>query len=106
MRPGSGNWLTLTRNRERGSVTAVSWAPDGNKIYYDRTLDVPRGVYAVPVLGGEEQLVLEDAMYPEVLPDGTLIVARNNPQHELQLFHFWPETGRLQDANLARPRHG
>ena len=96
MRPEAGNWSILTHNRERGSVAGMSWSPDGNRIYFDRVLDVPRGIYGVPVLGGEEQLVLEDAMYPEALPDGSLIVARSNNQHELQLFHFWPENGRLQ----------
>jgi len=96
MRPDSGNWSVLTHSRDRGSVTGLSWSPDGNKIYYDRTVDVPRGVYSVPVLGGEEQLVLEDAMYPEALPDGSLIAARANNRYELQLFHFWPESGRIQ----------
>ncbi len=56
---------------------------------------MPRGVYSVPVLGGEEQLVLEDAMLPEALLDGSLIVAGFNEQHDLELFHFLPETGRL-----------
>jgi hypothetical protein len=57
---------------------------------------VPRGVYSVPVLGGAEQLVLEDAGYPEALPDGSLLAARYNSDRQLQLMHFWPETGRLE----------
>jgi hypothetical protein len=100
MRPEVGNWSVLTHDRERGSVTAVSWSPDGNSIYYDRVMDVPRGVYSIPVLGGGEQLLLEDAMLPEALPDGSLIVARSNNQHEMQLFHFWPDSGRLQPLPL------
>jgi transposase len=27
MRPEAGNWSILTHNRERGSVTALSWSP-------------------------------------------------------------------------------
>jgi len=100
MKPDVGDWSILTHHGERGSVTTVSWSPDGNKIYYDRILDVPRGIYGIPVLGGEEQLVLEDAMNPEALPDGSLIVARLNAEHQVQLFHFWPGSGRQQPLPL------
>ena len=67
-----------------------------DRLYYDRNLDVPRGVYSVPVLGGKEQLLLEDAGSPEALPDGSMLVAKRNAERKLQLFRFWPETGRLQ----------
>ena len=100
MKPDAGDWSLLTHHPERGSVTAVSWAPDGNKLYFDRVLDVPHGVFSIPVLGGEEQLVLEDAMSPETLPDGSLLIARLNSAHELQLFHYWPESGRLEPLPL------
>jgi Tol biopolymer transport system component len=100
MKPDVGDWSVLTHHPERGSVTAVSWSPDGNKIYYDRILDVPHGVYSIPVLGGEEQLVLEDAMNPEALPDGSLLVARLNAEHQVQLYHFWPGSGRQQPLPL------
>ena len=94
MRPEAGDWSVLTHHSERGSVTTVSWSPDGNEIYFDRLLDVPHGIYRIPVLGGEEQLVLENAMNPEALPDGSLIVGRLNAQNQVQLYHFWPSTGR------------
>jgi len=100
MKPDVGDWSILTHHGERGSVTTVSWSPDGNKIYYDRILDVPRGIYSIPVLGGKEQLVLEDAMNPEALPDGSLIVAHLNAEHQVQLFHFWPGIGRQQPLPL------
>jgi eukaryotic-like serine/threonine-protein kinase len=100
MKPDAGDWSLLTHHPERGSVTAVSWAPDGNKLYFDRVLDVPHGVFSIPVLGGEEQLVLEDAMSPETLPDGSLLIGRLNSAHELQLFHYWPESGRLEPLPL------
>ena len=40
-------------------------------------------------------------MTPEVLPDGSLLLYRLNPQRNLQLFRFWPETGRLQDLPVV-----
>jgi len=97
MTPESGNWAVLTRNRELGQIDEIAWSRDGTSIYYDRSADVPRGIYRVPVLGGEEKLVLENAAAPEVLPDGTLLVYQLNAQRNLQLFRYWPETGRLQD---------
>jgi eukaryotic-like serine/threonine-protein kinase len=101
MTPESGNWSILTRNRELGFVSEITWSRDGTSLYYDRVADVPHGIYSVPVLGGEEKLVLENAMTPEVLPDGTLLLYRLNPQRNLQLFRYWPETGRLQDLPVV-----
>ncbi len=105
MKPESGNWSVLTHARDRGAVDQVSWAPDGSAIYYDRTTDVPHGVYRVPVLGGEEHLLLEDANSPEVLPDGSLLVTRLNAQGAPQVYRFWQETGRMQELPLERPLH-
>ena len=113
MKPETGNWSMLTHSREHGNVTNVSWAPDGSSIYYDRTAAMPQGIYSVPVLGGDEHLVFANAFRPEVLPDGSLLAEKLNSTHEWQLFHFWPETGRVQDLpvvavdpgySLANPR--
>jgi len=97
MKPETGNWSILTHNRERGPIEAIAWSTDGASIYYDRSTDVPQGVYSVPVLGGDEHLVLGNAEYPQPLPDGSLLVVRLNAERKPQLFRFWPETGRLQD---------
>ena len=96
MKPQSGNWVMLTQSADKGYCASLSWSPDGTRIYYDRWTDVPRGIYSVPVLGGAEQLVLEDAASPEALPDGSLLVERFNSERQMQMFRFWPETGRLQ----------
>jgi len=96
MKPESGNWQVLTHRRGAGYVQTIGWALDGNRIYYDRTADVPMGIYSMPVLGGDEQLVLEDAGTPEPLPDGSLLLVKLNDRHALQLFRFWPESGRMQ----------
>jgi WD40 repeat protein len=97
MKPESGNWSILTHSRERGYVTVLAWSADGASIYYDRLGDVPQGVYSVPLLGGDEHLVLENAGTPQPLPDGSLLVTRLNAKRQMQLFRFWPDTGRLQD---------
>jgi hypothetical protein len=97
MTPESGNWSVITHNRELGWLAEVAWSRDGTSIYYDRVVDVPRGIYSVQVLGGEEKLVLENAMAPEVLADGSLLIYRLNAQRNLQLSHYWPETGRIQE---------
>lgn len=101
MKPETGNWSMLTHSQQHGNVTNVTWSPDGSSIYYDREAAVPRGIYNVPVLGGDEHLVFANAYRPEVLPDGSLLAVKLNSTHEWQLFHFWPETGRVQDLPVA-----
>ena len=101
MQPESGNRVMLTHSRERGLVEGCSWSPDGSRIYYDRWYDQPKGVYAVPALGGDEQLVLENAMSPEALPDGSLLITRLNPENRYQVFRYSPETGQTQAYPVA-----
>jgi WD40 repeat protein len=96
MKPESGTWNVLTHIHDQGFVTHLSWSHDGANIYYSRIKDVPQGVFRVPFLGGEEQLVLENANNPVCLPDGTLVLTRLNKDGRQQLFRFWPETGTLQ----------
>ena len=109
-KPGSGNRIMLTHNRERGYVQSCAWSADGNRIFYDRWFDGPKGVFSVAPLGGDEQLVLEDAMFPEPLPDGSLLLVRINPEHRQQLFRYWPDSGKLQGyaveptSGLSGPR--
>ena len=92
----SGDWTVLTKNRSRGYVTELNWSPDGSEIYFDRELLVPNGIYTISRFGGNERLILEDAMGPEVLPDGSLLVVRENKDRTYQLHRFWPESGRLE----------
>lgn len=101
MKPESGNWLVLTHKAGAGYVDSIAWSSDGNRLYYDRSADVPMGVYSVSAFGGDEQMVLEDAVQPEPLPDGSLLLLRLNADRALQLFRFWPESGRLQPFPLV-----
>jgi len=96
MQPESGEWQVRTHDRSRGTVSELSWSTDGARIFYDRWTDIPRGVFSIPVLGGEEKPILEDAGWPEALPDGSLMVMRVNAERKRQFFRYWPETGRLQ----------
>lgn len=50
----------------------------------------------MPSVGGEERLVVEDAKDPEVLRDGSLLVHRFNEKRRLQIYRFWPDSGRLR----------
>jgi hypothetical protein len=101
MTPASGNWSIITHGKLSGTVTNVTWAPDGATIYYDRVSAVPQGIYSVPVLGGDERLVVPKAFRPEALPDGSLLAVKLNSNHQWQLFRFWPDTGREQDLPVA-----
>jgi hypothetical protein len=103
MTPQSGNWTVLSHDKTKGLVGEISWSHDGTRIFFSRSAEVPYGIFSIPSVGGEERLILEDADNPQALPDGSLLVARLNAQRILQLFHFWPETGRLEalDALLG-----
>ncbi|MGH9441556.1 MAG: protein kinase domain-containing protein [Thermoanaerobaculia bacterium] len=101
MKPGTGDWVVLTRQKALGSVDRVDWSRDGSRIYFDRIGDVSRSIYSIPILGGEERLVLDDAQGPEVLPDGTLLVVRIDANRNFQIHRYWPETGRLSPVGPA-----
>jgi hypothetical protein len=101
LKPSSGDGTLLTRRADSGSVSKVCWSHDGDKVFFDRATDVPRGIYSVPPLGGEERLVLEDAMGPEALPDGSLLVVRRDAARNFQLHRFWPDTGKLTPIGPA-----
>jgi len=95
MRPNGGSWTPLTNDREHGYITTAAWAPDSSKIYFDRVWGHPLGIYSMPALGGEPRLLLEEAFGPETLPDGSLIVVKLTDHGDNQLFHYWPESGKL-----------
>ena len=99
MQPESGDYNVLTRDRSRGAISSFSWSGDGTRIYYGRIDGVPRGVFSVSAVGGEERLVLEDAVGPAALPDGSLLLAKINDRRQYQIYRYWPDTRRTQ-ANL------
>jgi len=96
MKPDGTSWAVITRENGHGYVASVAWAPDGGKIYFDRMGGHPLGVYSVPPLGGEPRPVLDAAFGPQALPDGSLIVLKLTDQGDEQLFHYWPDSGRLE----------
>jgi hypothetical protein len=96
MNPNSGDWNVVTHERTNGYAWVLSWSADGARIYFDRVSGTSSSIFMVSALGGEEQLVLEDARNPEVLPDGTIVVLRR--QQELD--RFWPKTGRVEPLGV------
>lgn len=61
MTPDSGDWAIRTPARTSpGYVTDIDWSPGGDLIYYGLNADVPRGIFSVPSVGGDEKLVLAD----------------------------------------------
>ena len=103
MKPESGNRVMLTHRRDVGFAGSCSWSADGTRIFYDRYSDQPKGVYSVPALGGEEQSILETGSSPEALPDGSLLLSQINPQHQQQLYHYWPDSGKSQALPVILP---
>ena len=101
MRPSSGHWTILTSDRTRGNIHEPAWSHDGSTVYFDRVASAPRGVFRISVLGSEPRLVLDNAMTPRPLPDGSLLVVRINDNRQRQLFRFWPESGRQQPLNAV-----
>jgi len=101
LKPETGNQAILTQATDKGYTLELCWSADGTRVYYDRYTDGPRGIYSVPVLGGPEQLLLEDAAATDALPDGSLLIARFNAGRRLQLYRFWPDSGRQQAFPLT-----
>jgi serine/threonine protein kinase len=95
MKTDGGTWRVLTSDRTRGLSAILDWSPDGSRIFYDRQSDTLNGVFAVPSLGGDERLVLENAGFPVALQNGDLLVQRVNANRQSQLHRFSPSTGRL-----------
>ena len=106
MKPETGNWTVLTRGRA-GIIMSLCWSKDSARVYFDRMTDAPQGIFSVPVLGGDEQIVIEDAMSPDPLPDGSFLVQRLDADRRYQLYRVWPETGRTQGLKFLIPwTHG
>jgi len=92
----SGNWDVLTKRPEAGVRIHASWSRDGSKIYFTRGSYARVNIYSIPSVGGEERLVLDNAYFPEPLPDGSLLVTRSKGAGQPQLYRFWPEGNRLE----------
>ena len=95
LRSETGDWKVLTTDRTQGLATDFAWSADNSKIYYSRFFEVPKGIYSISPLGTGNRLVLADAGAPEVLPDGSLLVGRVNAGRNLQMYRYWPGSGRL-----------
>ena len=90
------SWNVLTHDAANGSVTNISWAPDGSRLFFDRFWERPSGIYSIPPLGGQPTLLLDDGWAPQALPDGSLVVLKRTPNGHDQAFRFWPDSGRSE----------
>jgi len=101
----SGDWKILTTNRSRGLIGEVCWSPNGEEIYYSHIAGSPNGIYRISRLGGEERLVLERADDPQILPDGSMLFGKLEPDGSYRLYLFSPESEQSRPLN-AFPRSG
>jgi eukaryotic-like serine/threonine-protein kinase len=92
----SGSWDVLTKRPESGVRLHASWSRDGSKLYFTRGSTAGVNVYSIPAVGGEERLVLDNAYFPEPLPDGSLLITRSERGGQPQLYRFWPDDGRME----------
>jgi eukaryotic-like serine/threonine-protein kinase len=90
----SGDWKILTHDTTLGVAQGLAWTPDGSRIYYERFSEVPRGIYSISPLGGDNRLVLPDAGSASPLADGSLLVWRYTGRGRPQLFRYHPDTDR------------
>jgi eukaryotic-like serine/threonine-protein kinase len=90
----SGDWKILTHDTTLGVAQGLAWTPDGSRIYYERFSEVPRGIYSISPLGGDNRLVLPDAGSASPLADGSLLVWRYAGRARPQLFRYHPDTDR------------
>ena len=102
MKPGTGSWTVVTKDRSRGLVNSFAWSIDGGEIYYDRIIDAPNGIYRVPALGGDERMVIEQAVNPEPMDDGSLVFLRLNAARQAQLHRFWSSNGKIEALPFIR----
>ena len=96
MTPVTGNYAILSQDRTHGYAHSLTWSPDGLVLYFARLAGGPAGIYSVPALGGEERLVVPNAAAPRAVRDGSLLLNRMNEDRRFQVYHFWPESGRLE----------
>ena len=104
LKPKTGDWAILTTDRTHGLIADAHWSLDDSKIYYTRRLDVPNGLHSISPLGTGDRLVLADADGVGELPDGSMLVGRMNAERNMQLYRFYPGSGRLDtlDAIMSK----
>ncbi len=100
MNLASGEWWVLTRNRERGLVSSLCWSRDSTRLFFDRYLDVPNGVFSASPFdrapeGAREAPVVKEAEHPEPTADGGLLVSKLTSDGNSQL-HLYSSDGTLR----------
>jgi hypothetical protein len=94
MKSDSSGWTLPTTQKNAGSAHEIAWQRMVPRSNFSRVSDRPRGVYSIPVPGGQPRLLRDNAMGGYPLPDGSFIVAVLASLGDPQVRRFWPETGR------------
>jgi hypothetical protein len=95
MKLDSGEWWVLTRSRDRGQVNNISWSLDSKRLFFDRFVDVPAGVFSASPLdrspeGAHEARVIKEADNPHMLADGSLLFSRLDGDGNCRLYRYRP----------------
>ena len=104
----SGQWWALTRGGHNGGVNGLCWSSDSNRLFFDRFLDMPVGVFAVSLLdrspgGAREQLIVPRAESPQQLCDGSLLVCKIDDEGKYRLHRHWPVSEDRPDEEVSPP---
>jgi hypothetical protein len=99
MKLASGEWWVLTRDRQRGGALSLCWSADSTRLFFDRFVDVPMGVFSVSPLdiaekGARERLLVSKAECPQVAADGSLVVCQLGTGGTYRLHRHWPNRDR------------
>jgi hypothetical protein len=89
LRRGFGGGVrVLTTTRDAGYACCPCWSQDGTQIYFTRYHTRPLSVAVVgaEAVPPEERLVTAEAGFPQVLPDGTLLITRLEPDGRSRLY--------------------
>ena len=93
MNANATGWRVLTHDRTRGGISTLAWARDGTRIYFDRVSHSIEGIFSVSVFGEDVRPVLENALAPRPLKDGSLIVVTTSGgDRRPRLHRFWPDS--------------
>jgi serine/threonine protein kinase len=102
MNVDSGFWKVLTTNRSVGMVDGLYWSPDATEIYYGRSSGGGNfyGVFRISKYGGDERLVLTNAVCRGITPSGSILIAQPTSFGE-QLAIYSPETEHIRQFSAV-----
>ena len=86
MKPDGGSWNVLTHDATNGSVTNVSWARDGSRLFFDRFWERPAGCIRF-------RRSAENPPCCWKMGAGAASARRQPGRGHDEAFRFWPDSG-------------